>query len=225
MKQGNLFRKLVPEFIRPFLSSLRKRMITYEVGDTPHMAECSINKMREILAHGGVYLEYGAGGSTIFALKSEVAQVVSVESNKRFLAAVKRKAVEVNKLFTPFYVDIGPIKEWGVPINPNFDESWMRYPQVPWRYFQSNGILPDVILIDGRFRVACVLESLINLGDHECVFMIDDYFDRPGYHILEEGRFLTSIEIAGSMLVAKKSKDFDVLKAKQQCQRYYRDPD
>ncbi|MCG3769440.1 MAG: hypothetical protein JW384_00562 [Nitrosomonadaceae bacterium] len=147
------------------------------------------------------------------------AEVVSVKSDKRFLATVMRKAAECSKKFTPLYVDIGPTKEWGMPTNLSFNESWKRYPQVPWRYFQSNGILPDVILVDGRFRVACVLESLINLGDHECVFLIDDYFDRPGYRALEEEGFLVSIEIVGSMLVAKKSKEFDALKAKLQCQQ------
>ena len=194
MMQRSLFERLVPECIRLFLSSRMNRMAKYEVGDTPHMAKCSIDTMGEILARGGVYLEYGAGGSTIFALKSQVAEVVSVKSDKRFLATVMRKAAECSKKFTPLYVDIGPTKEWGMPTNLSFNESWKRYPQVPWRYFQSNGILPDVILVDGRFRVACVLESLINLGDHECVFLIDDYFDRPGYRVLEEEGFLVSIE-------------------------------
>ena len=101
---------------------------------------------------------------------------------------------------------------------------WCESPKCDnWRHFALTGIFPDVILIDGRFRVACVLESLINLGDHECIFMIDDYSDRLDYHILEEECFLTPIEMAGRMLVAKKSKDFDVLKARSTIHRYYRD--
>ena len=43
----------------------------------------------------------------------------------------------------------------------------------------------DVILIDGRFRVACFLYSLIH-SKKDSIIIFDDYFDRPWYHIVEE---------------------------------------
>ena len=43
----------------------------------------------------------------------------------------------------------------------------------------------DVILIDGRFRVACFLFSLINAKEGS-ILILDDYVNRSHYHVVEE---------------------------------------
>ena len=43
----------------------------------------------------------------------------------------------------------------------------------------------DTIFIDGRYRVACALNALINFPKVK-KFIIHDYTNRPQYHILEK---------------------------------------
>jgi hypothetical protein len=37
--------------------------------------------------------------------------------------------------------------------------------------------MPDTILVDGRLRVACTLESLLHV-DRATIILVDDYADR-----------------------------------------------
>ncbi|MAO75600.1 MAG: hypothetical protein CL699_04770, partial [Chloroflexi bacterium] len=53
---------------------------------------------------------------------------------------------------------------------------------------------PDVVLIDGRFRVACFLKSLLHAPPNT-VILFDDYINRPHYHVVEE--FLTPDQTCG----------------------------
>ena len=49
--------------------------------------------------------------------------------------------------------------------------------------------LPDLILIDGKFRVACALKLLNYFRRHRHIdyeLMVDDYVGRKQYHILEK---------------------------------------
>ncbi|MCX6895555.1 MAG: hypothetical protein NTZ16_08695 [Verrucomicrobia bacterium] len=108
---------------------------------------------------GGHYLEYGAGGSTkLVAALPQIATITSVESDPAYLRdhlagdAAIQAATQAGRL--RFLVaDIGPIGEWGYPADASKDYLWPDYALCPYRH----GYRPDVILIDGRFRVACGL--------------------------------------------------------------------
>ena len=45
--------------------------------------------------------------------------------------------------------------------------------------------IPDLVLIDGRFRVCCFLTSLAR-AEAGTILLFDDYRDRPLYHLVEE---------------------------------------
>ena len=46
---------------------------------------------------------------------------------------------------------------------------------------------PDLILIDGRFRVACALKAIKSLKHQDnWVIIVDDYLGREEYKIIEE---------------------------------------
>ena len=65
------------------------------------------------------------------------------------------------------------------------DEGWRhyhRYPNSIWDapYFRE----PDVVLIDGRFRVACLLTVMMRCTKPTRV-LFDDYGDRPKYQTVE----------------------------------------
>ena len=42
-----------------------------------------------------------------------------------------------------------------------------------------------MVLIDGRFRVACFLFSLLN-AKKDSIIIFDDYMNRSEYHVVEE---------------------------------------
>ena len=64
----------------------------------------------------------------------------------------------------------------------------------------------DVILIDGRFRVASFLFSLINAKEGS-IIIFDDYMNRPHYHVVEE--VLEVYENFGRQAVFKVPKVFN----------------
>jgi hypothetical protein len=49
----------------------------------------------------------------------------------------------------------------------------------------SSNQQPDLILIDGRFHIACFLASIL-LAKPGTIILFDDYFDRPNYHVVEK---------------------------------------
>ena len=55
-------------------------------------------------------------------------------------------------------------------------------------------IAPDLVLIDGRFRVFCFLTS-VNLAPVGTKILFDDYTNRPFFHVAEE--FCEKIETFG----------------------------
>lgn len=116
-----------------------------------------------------------------------VPHIYSVESDKNFLELIQR---EITSLYPAmkasfFYINIGKTKEWGYPVDKELASNWPNYCIAPWHKIIDNNQFPDVILIDGRFRVACFLISLL-LAKAETVILFDDYVDRPHYHIVEK---------------------------------------
>ena len=91
---------------------------------------------------------------------------------------------------------------------------WQRYATTPWEFLRAHAVEPDTILVDGRFRVDCILESLLNLSDgSSCVILVDDYVDRPEYAVVEQ--FTDRVATAGKMVTLHKKAAFD----RQECLR------
>jgi hypothetical protein len=65
----------------------------------------------------------------------------------------------------------------------------------------SNNNNCDLILIDGRFRVACAFHCF-NVINNKCFVIIDDFFDRPYYYVVLN--YYSIIEQGGRMVVLLK---------------------
>lgn len=153
-----------------------------------------------------VYLEYGSGGSTFLAA-TEKKRFFTRESDRFFLEAVK-KLIASNGLFDPerqsyFHADIGLTGPWGAPIvlsnpPPSRLDRFRRYSDVPEGCLPG-GYVPDLILVDGRFRAACALKLIRALhGEAGWTLIVDDYVGR-NYGIIEEFAELT--RMVGRMAV------------------------
>ena len=130
-----------------------------------------------------LYLEFGSGGSTLLANRLAVPSI-TVESD-RFYAAVVRRALSSPDGATILTPDMGITGPWGMPIFGK-EAKGPRYVCAPFAALGDR--FPDLIFVDGRYRVACVLELARRAAEARVtatVFM-DDYEYRPHYHVLEE---------------------------------------
>jgi hypothetical protein len=99
---------------------------------------------------------------------------------------------------------------------------WEQYAKAPWRYFRIIGQQPDLVLVDGRFRVACVLESLLSLSpSSETQILLDDYIDRPHYTVVEQ---YADVELVGRMAVLRPRRLVDRIGVRRLVRQYCADP-
>jgi hypothetical protein len=92
------------------------------------------------------------------------------------------------------HADIGPTVDWGMPANKNAFRRWPDYALGVWD--RADFLHPDVVLIDGRFRVGCLLTTAFRIT-RPVVALFDDYAPRKPYHAVEE--FLTPSARIGRM--------------------------
>ena len=145
------------------------------------------------------FVEYGCGGSTSYAVNvANIKNIISVDSSKEWVDKVIESLSNSETRLIIKHCDIGPIGEWGTPQSRDFSQNFWRYAILPWVVAKECNLVPDLVLVDGRFRVACFLYSLLcsRIGT---LIMFDDYFDRPQYFIVE--RFCQLSERHGRMAV------------------------
>lgn len=123
------------------------------------------------------FLEFGCGLSTVFVSKYYDCNVRSIDTSSDWVARVKesvRDDIEV------LLIDLGPVGGWGRPLTYDHMHQFRRYFEAGFDGEYS----PNAILVDGRFRVACFLTSLL-LSAPGTKIVIDDYPGRPEYHVVE----------------------------------------
>jgi hypothetical protein len=189
------------------------------VPSAPHLDAASLEYFEATIPSISCYLEYGSGGSTFVAHKF-VKCLVSVESDKGFARAVERtlEAAPSQAEVVVIPVNIGLTEGWGRPVfktpTPRRVRRWRAYPKAPWEFFRGRDIHPDLVFIDGRFRVACALETLLNQSaESSCLILIDDYEGRPYYAVVEQ--FADLVEMQGRMGVFRRKGELD----REACQR------
>ncbi len=130
-----------------------------------------------------VVLEYGSGGSTVLAAEMGKT-VISVESDAEWLAGMKLwfdgHPPKANVLL--HHADIGPTGKWGMPTGPKSFRSFPGYALDIWDHPDFRH--PDLVLIDGRFRPACLLATAFRISRPVTV-LFDDYAMRDAYHGIE----------------------------------------
>lgn len=151
------------------------------------LPEAEAAALRTAYAQASVILEYGSGGSTVKAAEMPGKTVFSVESDKAwaedmrhwFAANPPAEGSEVHVIWS----DIGPTKEWG---QPKDDGEWRRWPRYPLGIWRDEAFRqPDVVLVDGRFRVGCALATAF-LTKAPLTLLFDDYADRSRYARVED---------------------------------------
>jgi hypothetical protein len=141
----------------------------------------------------GVILEYGSGGSTVLAAKLGKT-VTSVESDRDWAERLAHHVATISDKVQVHWADIGPTGPWGAPMRPREFGKFHSYALSVWD--RPDFVQPDLVLIDGRFRAACLVAVMIRATKPVTV-LIDDYAKRSYYHGVE--RLARKEEMAGRM--------------------------
>ncbi len=152
-------------------------------GPRPHMPEEECQALTAALQSAQSYLEFGMGGSTVLAAWLGVPQIVSIDSSEKWIENVASQIapIQSSSQIELLHAPIGETLEWGFPKDTQMQSQWPGYYSKPWRVAHD----PDLVLIDGRFRVPCFLYSLLQLKP-SAVILWDDYRERSEYHHIEQ---------------------------------------
>ncbi|URW84088.1 hypothetical protein NBV64_07030 [Alcaligenes sp. DN25] len=178
-----------------YLKQARLRNLpSMKIPDTPAMTSAEIEFFESCLDQAQHYYEFGSGGSTKLAASMGLL-VHGVESDRRWLEQLHAEVGEACKVN---HVDIGPTKEWGYPVDLRAADQFPNYS----RSIHTQDLPFDLILVDGRFRVACTLESIeyvLEKGDPASArIFIHDFWNREFYKpVLEFLNAEKTVETAG----------------------------
>jgi hypothetical protein len=155
-----------------------------DLGYEISMPEVEQNRLIEAYGAAETILEYGSGGSTILACLLGK-RVYAVESDVKWAGDIARVIAahwsETKAVVAP--VDIGPTRAWAYPVNSAGYAAYSNYPNAVWD--RADFRHPDLILIDGRFRTACLMTALQRVRRPTRV-LFDDYLERTHYHWVED---------------------------------------
>ena len=178
------------------------------------MKETELNLLKKQMQESTNYLEFGAGRSTKMAANLlNIKKIDTVESDKDFVTNNLLDDLDVTQALnedrlTFHYIDLGPCEKWSYPIDYSKKHLWPNY---------SLGIFNkkrnyDLVLVDGRFRVSCILNSIINTPD-DCKIIAHDFWNRPYYFAALE--FLEILEKADTLGLFAKKTNYNKLKIQE----------
>jgi hypothetical protein len=168
----------------------------------PHFCPNDKLMFYKYLDNATTYLEYGSGGSTYQAsIRNNVKQIISVESDLEWYNKLINTITNKNHiLFKYIEMDTQP-NNWGYPGSKSNWHDWFKYSNVICELDIKNNI--DLILIDGRFRVACCLKCFDVIND-DCLIIFDDFLNRKPYHVVLDYYEIIDKTIDNVMVVLKK---------------------
>jgi len=152
-----------------------------------------------------IYLEYGTGASTILANK-EKKEYFAIEGDRNFYKFMKKKI----KNHSIRLKSLGIVKNFCIPIKSKFNYDYRKL-SIDERYriknycngileeFEKKKIIPDLILVDGRYRklTGLYLYNFFKNKKNNFKIIFDDYLGRDYYHELERFFFIEKYERFG----------------------------
>lgn len=141
---------------------------------------------KDKLFNCNLYLEYGSGSSTLLADEKNI-NYYSVESDKNFHKVLKKYLKNGNYLLK----DFGIVKNSSSPVLFTYTKLFYRnrakkYAGDVFHQLNEKSLVPDLILIDGRYRVLCALYvyKFLKARNSTSTIIIDDYITRHYLHVV-----------------------------------------
>ena len=149
------------------------------------------------------YFEYGSGGSTYQAsIRTNIKSITSIESDLSWhkkLRSIIKQTEHVNVIYCEMFTEPN---NWGQPGLKSTPNEWINYSS---QIIKAKDRSIDLVLIDGRFRVACCLKCF-DMIQENCYIIFDDFLDRAQYHIVLDYYEIIEKTSDTSMVILKKKK-------------------
>jgi len=205
-----MIKSVINSFVPPIVKKSRDRLVSSKQNKDIFRGNSSLFK--RLVSNASAYGEYGCGASTIWVAKNTETPIHSIDSSLDWIQNVQVEVGErTNQILT--HVDLGELGDWGRPKNYDSRSNIENYVGGLWITEKK----PDVVLVDGRFRVACMLSSLLNASPGTSI-LFDDYFERPHYHLVEE--FASVADSCGDQALFKVPDTIDKLQLAKELERF-----
>ena len=184
MLSNRFVKGLPPPYLIELINRVRSTLKRNE------LFEGDDNLFKKLTKRTKVYGEYGCGQSTLWIAHNTNNTILCVESSQKWAEKIQKFVPDVDKLKIDL-INLGPTVSYGYPKTYEKREQFTLYCNSIWNH---QGLIPEIVLIDGRFRVACFLTCLLK-AKHGTKLIFDDYLNNPHYHVVEE--FLKPKEYCG----------------------------
>lgn len=130
-----------------------------------------------------VYFEFGSGGSTYQAnIRNNITKIYTVESDREWLNKLEKQVYSNKVKFLYNEMNTEP-KTFGHPGKDATYTQMINYSNNMRNLPEDEQQKIDLVLVDGRFRVACCLKCFAIIKP-DCLIAFDDFLNRPQYHIV-----------------------------------------
>ena len=154
----------------------QKRLpLSKEINCKPHFTDEELVAFLSLLTKDTIYFETGSGCSSIIA-KYYTKKSYAVEGCQKFYDLGIKNGLKDNIIFKNLKPDN---YKWSYPGSKSTPEDWKNYFQSYKEEYKA-----DVILIDGRFKVATAMD-IFNKINENTVVLLHEYNRRPLYFVLE----------------------------------------
>jgi hypothetical protein len=181
--------RIVNQFVRSdldFFEVVEKKIFRYLSNDScknfeTAMSEKELKCLLKFLRKSKIYFEFGSGHSTLMASQFLKLKVISFETDQYYIPFMKTQIEGSEKALIDFvHLDVGPTSDWGWPRDTT---KLSNYLPSLLNQIGTLNLRPDLVLIDGRFRVATFLACCTFAPG--AVILFDDYVERDNYHVIE----------------------------------------
>jgi hypothetical protein len=169
----------------------------------PLMSDKDLLLWETTVRNSSHYFEFGLGASTIAAVGLHIPKITAVDSDLTWVTCVRdyiqrAMVLEDSHKVDLVHVNIGPTGDWGHPTMGSCRHLWNAYPHA----IESYGFPPpDVVFVDGRFRVASALVAMVHCGPDVTVVMHDFTIREQYKHILT---YVDVVETAETLVVLRR---------------------
>jgi hypothetical protein len=192
--------------------------LNYSIDDEINFGSTKANDFFKYeLNKSKIYLEYGSGASTLLAHKLNK-NSLTVEGDNNFYKYMKKK-IKSNKILLK---SLGIVNDFSIPINSKLDYDLKKisnkqkirvknYCNGVLEDLDKKKIIPDLILVDGRYRnlTGIYIYNFFKNKNVKFKIIFDDYIHRKHHHILEKFFEIETFERFGIATKLKKNLNTD----------------
>lgn len=171
------------------------------------------------------YLEFGSGNTTIFASQNNI-NFYSIESDRNFFYYLANK----KNIKNIYFYSLGLVQFYSYPLFKSkifkiyYKNRAKIYASKIFEILTEKLIMPDLVLVDGRYRVACMLNIFLYLKKNNLIntcVILDDFKHRDHYQIINS---FFNISLVGRLGVCYINNKAQTSEINNLIEKYLEDP-